>query len=622
MKSLAAWAALALMSTEGLYSFAQETETSGEDDTTTTTQRTTQYEVDADTYVRRAFHSSVIVGDWLYIDGGDIVTRNADGEAQQTSRQYMSRFFVSPADQLLENTTLAVDLTQSWNDTFAPLNILETTKPEGCPSLNRGSLWSDPTDGTLVMGFSGETSAGENSEPYPLSVWRFTPNGRGGGSWNESTDAIDPAFGTITRPSSGLTAFSNESAYYLGGYSNYLTSEDTKDLRPDDTIPLPGMIEYNFQTGAWHNNSAAKYSPKGIGAFGRMEYVPNFGEKGLFVMIGGAIDGLKSYYADNTPQKFDNITVFDPATQEWYSQATTGDVPDPRYSFCSAGVKPIDANTFEIFVFGGFGGVNGQEATKFDETFVLTIPGFNWFRAPYPPTAPRYGHTCHSLGNRQVMTIGGVAAHVDPRKKWVEPDNVKQGFGIFDMSAMLWNTGYDPQAADYFQSPPVKSFYTSKGRFPTWTQKELGVLMGDTSISTAAPVNTAARAGTIAGALIGGLILISLLLGGLLVFLRRRRRNADIKNQISGPVMLDSKTAVTEAYTNFSKPAMVLGMNGRPQRIVELAHPQVAAYELDAGQYKLKEDDMLSSVGSRSSKGSGGRSSRGDRTRSSKEPKL
>ncbi|KAI9800238.1 MAG: hypothetical protein M1825_004222 [Sarcosagium campestre] len=574
MKVFTALVASALICGRSLHSHAQST----------AEVKSSQYKLNADTYVRRAWHSSVLVGDWLYIDGGDIVSKTGPNNA---------------TEQRPLNTTLALDMTQSWSDSLSPLNIIETQKPPGCPSLNHGNLWWDNTNKSIVMGFSGELSlvSEQNGEsPDPLSIWRFFPDGKGSGTWKQDRKSSDPLFKNLTRPSSGLSAFSNDSAYYLGGIANYLTTDETARIPESKSQPLPGLVEYDFKSNSWHNNTATKYSPEGVAAFGRMEFVPNFGSKGLFVMLGGATGGLDSYYAGNEMATFDNITVYDPSTQKWYSQKATGDIPEPRYGHCSAGAMPADKSSYEIIMFGGFGGENGPSATKYDETYSLTIPGFNWAKAQYPATSPRYGHTCAAVGGRQFMTIGGVAANVPASDKWTAADNVKQGFGIFDMTLMVWVAGYEPSSAVYEQSTPVKDFYRNNGgRFPVWTQKEFGVVMGDKNAGAAEPDNGKKRTGIIVGSVIGALILVSLILAIVLIVLRRRRSRMEA-NRRSDPAMLDSKSPISEAYTNFSKPAAVLGMghNEKPERVVELAHPQVAAVELDSGDYKLRHDSRQS----------------------------
>ena len=114
-------------------------------------------------------------------------------------------------------------------------------------------------------------------------------------------------------------------------------------------------------------------------------------------------------------------------------------------------------------MYAGWSGNGGADHSTFDEIWVLALPAFRWFRAEYPARYPRYGHTCHVVGNRQMLTIGGVnASGSDPVEVWYSPDSFTQGIGVFDMTEMRWASSYDATAAPYAQPVVVRAWYNEK----------------------------------------------------------------------------------------------------------------------------------------------------------------
>jgi len=54
----------------------------------------------------------------------------------------------------------------------------------------------------------------------------------------------------------------------------------------------------------------------------------------------------------------------------------------------------------------GIGWDPTQSNKFFDEVWVLSLPSFTWLQI-YNGSSPRYGHSCHIVGNRQMITVGG-----------------------------------------------------------------------------------------------------------------------------------------------------------------------------------------------------------------------
>ncbi len=102
---------------------------------------------------------------------------------------------------------------------------------------------------------------------------------------------------------------------------------------------------------------------------------------------------------------------------------------------------------------------------EFDEIFILSMPAFRWFRAPYEARHSRHRHTCHVVGQRHLLSIGGLdATHTKPvnGSEFESPDPFPQGLGLFDMTCLNWTMYYNVSAAAYEQSAPVAEFYRQK----------------------------------------------------------------------------------------------------------------------------------------------------------------
>ena len=127
------------------------------------------------------------------------------------------------------------------------------------------------------------------------------------------------------------------------------------------------------------------------------------------------------------------------------------------------------------FMYGGsndldWGGSETPESAasikSLDEVFVLSLPAFRWFKANYVANYPRIRHKCEIVGNRQMLSIGGLdpRVQVDGKDK---DDPCPQGLGIFDLSEMVWktDTGYDADAPPYTTPEVVQAWYRDKYGF-------------------------------------------------------------------------------------------------------------------------------------------------------------
>lgn len=173
------------------------------------------------------------------------------------------------------------------------------------------------------------------------------------------------------------------------------------------------------------------------------------------------------------------------------------------------------------------------------DVFVLSLPGFNFFKAESPGT-PRADHVCVTIGigKRQMLSYGGVDGGSGLASSSMTPDPWKQGIGIYDMSELKWLDSYDPiAAAASYESPAmVTDWYRNAGMESViWDSDAVKALFINGSSGTyGEPNNTtingsdgsqqsSRRIGAIVGGTVGGVVVLTIA-GVAIFFLRRRRR--------------------------------------------------------------------------------------------------
>ena len=129
------------------------------------------------------------------------------------------------------------------------------------------------------------------------------------------------------------------------------------------------------------------------------------------------------------------------------------------------------------FMYGGYGGILSPENDQYDEVWgkshtavndhllmkqiVLSLPAFTWQLVSADHAMARIGHTCHLVGNRQMLSIGGVDA--SQSDVWSVPDyRNNQGLGTFDLTNLEWTSSYNASEAPYERAPMLQAYYDSK----------------------------------------------------------------------------------------------------------------------------------------------------------------
>lgn len=478
-------------------------------------------------FVMRGFHSSVVLGDYLYIDGGEIA-QLVDGELE-----------IYP-----QNNTLSIDLRYSWTNDSVAFNVIT----KNAPVLNNLALWATD-NGTSFYQWGGEQSSRVNTSETPVaenSLWRFDADGQGAGSW--TAYSIPSGF---SRTSNALYASGNGSGYLFGGYISSRTDPRNGNVR--DMPSSRGLVSYNMATGAWANDTSCM-ERSCYRVNGHLDFIPTFGSNGVLVALGGCGANSSSFGTckNSRPTDFSTIDIYDLSQKRWYTQTASngpGQLPEPREGFCAVGLLG-DNGTYEIFLFGG--GVQSTDSTEgttvqnyLDAVYVLSLPAFVWHKADYTPTRARTRHSCNIAGKRQMLVVGGVnpAGNI-----WLPADPWTQGLNVFDLTEMRWVGGYNVEAEDYITPAVVKSWYNENGMYPDWDSSEIQdifIVNGQSTPSsniTAQPSATESttannespgiNTGVVAGGVIGGVVGLFLIVGFAFFLIRRRQRRSSVLNPI------------------------------------------------------------------------------------------
>ncbi len=125
-----------------------------------------------------------------------------------------------------------------------------------------------------------------------------------------------------------------------------------------------------------------------------------------------------------------------------------------------------------------------------DEVYILSLPSFVWFKANYTSSDPRMHHTCHIIGNRQMLSIGGLdpsAANYGAAINDTDP--FWEGIKVFDLTTLQWTNYYNATAAPYLAPGPVAAHYAAGSRYPsTWSSNDLESLFLKPTSNTSAPI--------------------------------------------------------------------------------------------------------------------------------------
>ncbi|KAF7506675.1 hypothetical protein GJ744_011504 [Endocarpon pusillum] len=402
---------------------------------------------------------SGIIRDTIYLDGGGLWWQSATDShglpVPVADEDGTGRMFTL-------NLSYAFN-TSTFNETTSLLQPLSKTSGTAgnniAPDYEDGALFANegefylyggltrltdaytPPDAQAVLGYEAYRygperiiwSRGFIQENLPDSVTRYVSNGA-----------------SASAPSENL-------GFYFSGLRGARwgpTTESTRDWYLSDKL-----IEVDMSTmrgEQWSNNTLPDYIPPRAGA--ELVWIP-VGGRGALVAIGGmtAVEYLlssplnssqSSIAEEQAPGFMTSLPVYDIVSQTWYMQNTTGDGPAQLTSFCSVVAPARDASSFNIYVYGGYDGLN-YTSVPFDDVWILSIPSFRWVKAYSGVRSHgRRGHRCERIYPDQMLIIGGV----NPDAQQCLTDGPIQ---IFNLNTLKFQNLYNPREWAEYAVPDV-----------------------------------------------------------------------------------------------------------------------------------------------------------------------
>ncbi|KAI9760283.1 MAG: hypothetical protein M1840_002574 [Geoglossum simile] len=403
------------------------------------------------------------------------------------------------------------------------------------PIVIDGALYSGGPDDDNIYLYGGTTSYWNTSFPdyqsptsSQYSLWSFNIVTK---TWGQ----FDILSSSPQRPSGGYWAAAPNLglAFYLGGMLDHGSSLQTLSLSNTTKFGILGMLVINMKDGTAKNVSTAGLTGNNPRSRGNLQYIERFGDKGILISFGGSFRSLsdKGGAVVRTLIPMDAIEVFDVATLDsgdgtWYKQKTSGEIPQPRIDACVVATTAPDNSSTNIYLYGG-----RNDTVIFDQIYVLSLPSFKWI---FEGTSPRFGMTCHLMGERQLITVGGYSSmNLTSGCDWED-----KGVGVYDLSTLLWGSRFLADAGDYTVPTPVVSAIggsingsaTMTSPLAGYTKPAFGHLFNkainpnpptpppQTSTPAAGP-----NKGAIAGGVVGGIAGLFIIAGAILFIVRRRR---------------------------------------------------------------------------------------------------
>jgi hypothetical protein len=184
---------------------------------------------------------------------------------------------------------------------------------------------------------------------------------------------------------------------------------------------------------------------------GSLSYVPSIGQKGVLVALGGTYKTADQHDSEEFANyvSMDSVDIFDidsyyHNTSTWYKQNVTGNIPPVRAEFCSIVVSASDNSSHNIYVYGG----RGPNDQYYDDVYALSLPSFTWTLMYGPGVSPRYGHTCHLVGTRTMLTVGGLTP-AGIKGNTNACDWEYKSVSVLDVATMGWGSVFDPNLPAY-----------------------------------------------------------------------------------------------------------------------------------------------------------------------------
>ncbi|EGE84518.2 kelch repeat protein, variant [Blastomyces dermatitidis ER-3] len=527
---------------------------------------------------------TVLLGNLVFMMAGKVTIQDGHNEA-----------FVNQLYWLDLNTTFNVE------GGISPHTLHRTDIPNSAPhEVSGGAFFAARNSIYIYAGLS-------SSSRYDW-MWSYNAKDR---TWSRAVVAGGKL--NLETRFAGLSAVAPESnlSFYTGGWD----------------LPITGTLVFNATDSAnlqWTNVTKVDREDA-VGepriANGGMDYV-RLGKKGMLVAFGGYDTSKKGTNETKTSRDFremDKIGVYDIDSSTWYEIEATGDIPSARTAFCTAVSSAPDDSSFQVHMYGGRSRT-WENATSYNDLYVLTLPSFRWIRAPTTGLEPwkadgvgRDSHKCVSWKDGEMVVIGGTTRKDDKQQKGCSRNYPP--IRVLDTSTFQWQKQFDrdtkytvPQIVSdviggdgtgkatlkepeggWPNSEVASIFSQTIARRPEITDEPLPAEPTGTPQPTAPPSTEekSSNTGAIAGGVVGGVGGVAVIAAAIF-FLRRNKRNKTPTDRFNASPAVPTAPSVYYPEPPPSQPALTdkkddpyMRIEQEPRELPAQA-PVPSRYELDS----------------------------------------
>lgn len=193
-----------------------------------------------------------------------------------------------------------IDVSNNWNWREKTIFTSESNSTTAIPTVAGGALWGDPKTDLLYL--YGGTTAGLNESFSTFSngtdqtavMWQYKVGEPD--SWSPVKLQMEDGEGPVPRYAYGANTFVSDLrlGFWLGGREDSGTVPSTGSIDPEDGGTMKfvqDFLVFDFTSGKVRNLTAATAGlPHRARAYGQMVYIPELGEKGALVLLGGSQD--------------------------------------------------------------------------------------------------------------------------------------------------------------------------------------------------------------------------------------------------------------------------------------------------------------------------------------------
>ncbi|KAI9662407.1 MAG: hypothetical protein M1821_008574 [Bathelium mastoideum] len=269
---------------------------------------------------------------------------------------------------------------------------------------------------------------------------------------------------------------------------------------------------------------------------------------GLAFYLNGQIDqgsSLTTEHMGNATEDLQGLIILN-TNDQTARNISTSSLGSPRVAGGLQYIEGIGSNGV-LIALGGMENNGGGDASNSTGGSVVYGPG----------ESSRWGHTCHIVGDRQMLTVGGShdnsTYNIETTASTTDTDSLScdweyKGVAIYDMTELIWGSVFDAYAAPYqvpspiisviggsgtgnasvtqpekgFADPAVATMFANRDSPNATKSTQPSVPSSSSSIPNASPGRH--HAGIVAGSVVGGVVALGLIILGVISLLRRRTK--------------------------------------------------------------------------------------------------